>query len=743
MDIPGYVVQEQLVRTTRTRLFCAWARETGQSVLLRMPAHVPPRGRDVQDFEYEAALYGELRGTPGIPTLIEFVRDGDVPALVFADAAHRPITQARPHDIGQVLTLGVALARTLDALHARDVILGALGPERVLADDAVTEITLVDLSGAWRTVGQTRPVQTIEAVPFMSPEQTGRLNRVVDARSDLYVLGLLLYDLLVGQLPFESRDPLEVIHFHIAKTPQSPSEVRPEVPDALSAVVMRLLAKDPDDRYQSAAGVEHDLRWCADAWARGGSVAAFPLGRADFSRRLLIAQRLYGRECEVDVLTRAFDEASEGRTALLLVSGYSGVGKTSLINELYRPIVRQRGYFASGKIDQVVRDIPYGVVSQAFGALIRQLLTEPKARLSHWRDRITTALGVNGGVLAEVLRDIELVIGPQPAPPPVDAAEAQNRFQYAVQRFVAALADAEHPLVVFLDDLQWVDAATLGVVYTLLTTPDIHHLLIIGAYRDNEVGDDHLLLRTLRALEKTGTAVHRVTLAPLTLRDVRAFVGDTLRGDWPELDPLARLLLAKTDGNPFFVIQFMKMLVQDGLIAPDPDHARWTIRIDAIERAQITDNVIDLMTSKIRRLPARAQRTLTVAACIGNRFEWSTLLLVGRQAPDAIALGLSECVEAGLILRKGESYDSSQGAQPRVTYAFLHDGVQQAAYDRLPESERVAAHLDVGRLMLADCGTTVPDERLFEIVNHLNMGSPLIADGGERVRLAQLNLAAG
>ncbi len=551
-----------------------------------------------------------------------------------------------------VLRLGSRLGGILHALHDQGIVVGSVAPTGILVDRSGELLQLADLSVASKLSadGTTQAVPASPG-PYTSPEQTGRLNRAVDYRSDFYALGVTLYELLVGRPPTSATDPLELIHFHIAKTPVPPAAAAPGVPEQVSRIVMRLLAKDPDDRYQSALGLQRDIDACIQQLDANGQVEPFDLGRDDVSSRFLIPNRLYGRRSEVDALTRVFDATCEGRSTLLLVGGYSGVGKTSLISELYRPIVRQRGSFTSGKFDQVMRDIPYGALALAFRTLVRQLLTESEERLTSWRQRLSSVLGTNGGVLVEVIPDIELVIGKQPTPPHLEPTEAQNRFRYVLQGFVGTLADADHPLVVFLDDLQWVDAATLELLHAVLTSPDISHLLVIGAYRENEIDDAHLLTWATGRLAAAGGSIERLSLAPLGGDDLLALLCDTLRGPAEEIAPLSQLILDKTDGNPFFVIQFLKTLVQDGLVSFDADHRRWAFKIDAVRSAGITDNVIDLMTGRIKRLSPRAQRTVTLASSIGNRFSWTTLVTVSRQPPDEVAAGLFEALDAGLIQR--------------------------------------------------------------------------------------------
>jgi len=684
----------------------------------------------------------------GVPRLIEFL-DADDPAgqpcLVLEDRGFDALPLDRPlagERLAHALTIATSVASTLAALHRAGLVCGGLSPDAIVASADGQSIELLDFTAAVRlsidpTVTAGRPQQP---TAYTSPEQTGRINRAIDHRSDLYSLGATLYALLTGVPPFEAVDPLELIHAHLARTPLAPQVVDDRIPPQVAAIVMRLLAKAPEERYQSAAGVRDDLETCAREWRHSSTIPAFELGRTDVSDRFLIPQRLYGRERELVELHAAFHDARAGRASLLLVAGYSGIGKTSLIRELHRPIAEERGSFLAGKFDQVVRGVPYGALLQAFRGFVWQVLGESEPRLAEWRAHLGAALGANAGTLAEILPEIEFVLGAQPPPAAMDPADAQNRFRFVVQTFVAALARREHPLVVFLDDLQWADAATLDLLHDLLTGPTLQHVLFIGAYRDNEIDERHLLSYALDRWRSAGAPVRRLSLGPLAHDDLVAFLRETLRGSAADVEPLAALIRRKTDGNPFFVIQFLKTLYQEGRFAFDATLGTWTFRMEAIAAASVTDNVIDLMTRKIRQLSPHAQSVMTRAACIGNPFAWRTFTTVSPLTAAEAAAGLEAALDDGLLVPASGGFEA-RGAES--AYAFLHDRVQQASYDLMPLDERRRVHLDVGRILLAEYDDAVPDDRLFEIVNHLNIGQTLIAEPRERLRLARLNLAAG
>jgi predicted ATPase/GAF domain-containing protein len=670
--------------------------------------------------------------------LLDVVQTRDGLCLVLEDAGLEPVAPGPGLRVAIRCAIGIASA--LGELHQREVALGTLNPASVLTNADGTMVRIVDWSGVWGAGIDVRIAPVNVVSQYTSPEQTGRINRSVDYRSDFYALGAVLYQWLANAPPFASDDPLELIHAHVARIPRSVSALDASIPEVVSGIVAKLLAKSPDERYQSARGLLHDLRQCERVLDGADGQATFPLGTRDISDRFRLPQKLYGRQPEQQQLLEAFNDVAGGRTRLVLVTGYAGAGKTTLIGELARPIALQHGRFSVGKFDQVVRNIPYGAIVQAFRGLVWQLLSESETGLAAFRQRLTAILGANVAVLAEIIPEIELVAGPQPPPRPVDPAEAQNRFRYVIQSFVGSMAAADHPLVLVLDDLQWADPATLNLLHALLTSPDLTNLLIIGAYRDNEVDPDHPLTAALAQLRAAGARVTDLPLAPLAHEELARLLQDTLHSEATTVDPLARLIQEKTDGNPFFVTQFLHSLQQDGLFRLDQDLGRWTFDIDAIARTGTTDNVIELMTRRIRGLAPAAQQAATLAACIGSQFELDTFLAVSRQTPESATAGLAEVIAAGLISVISGNKDAPVAAG--TMYGFLHDRVQQAAYELIPLEKRIPLHLDIGRLLLARHADAVPEDRLFELVNHLTVGRGLIEEDVERMSLARLSLAA-
>jgi predicted ATPase/signal transduction histidine kinase len=566
----------------------------------------------------------------------------------------------------------------------------------------------------------------------MAPEQTGRMNRSIDSRSDLYGYGVTLYEMLTGALPFAATDPMEWVHCHLARQPMPPSERVKELPESISAIVMKLLAKTPEERYQTATGVEADLRSCLAALESVGRIDRIPLGRHDMPDRLVVPEKLYGREPEIQALLAAFDRvAADGTPEFVLVSGHSGVGKSSVLNELYTQLVPRRGLFASCRFDRYKRDMPYVTLAQAFQSLIDQILADSDAKVSHWQHALREAVGPNGQLIVNLIPELEFVIGTQSPAPDLAPQEAQNRFQLLFRRFLGVFARPEHPLALFFDDLQWVDAATLELLEHLINDWDVRHLLLVGAYSDNEISPSHPLTRTFNLIRRAGANIQEIMLVPLGLDDVGRVVADSLHCERESARPLAELVHEKTGGNPFFAIQFLTALAEEKLLVFEPGTATWSWDLARIRAKGYTDNVVELMAEKLSRLPYRTQQALGQLACLGNVAEIASLALVQGESEDQINATLLEAVRSGLLFRLDG------------VYTFLHDRVQQAAYALIPPSERAGVHLRIGRLFVWRTAPQEMEEKIFEIVNQLNRGAGLIDSSEERERVAHLNLVAG
>ena len=637
-----------------------------------------------------------------------------------------------PMDPGPFLHLAIGITAALAELHKQNIIHKSISPRTILINPETFAVTITGFSPDSRLPNE-YPAQHIEVAPaYMSPEQTGRMNRAVDHRSDLYSLGVTLYEMLTGTLPFQAGDIMEWVHSHIARSPRPPMEVIPEIPPILSDIVMKLLAKNADERYQTALGLKYDLEKCLKQWEVAKTVQRFPLGEQDISDRLLIPQKLYGRGRDIDILMGAFKRTVEsGVPEMVMVAGYSGIGKTSLVRELYPPIVREGGHFISGKFDQYKRDIPYSTISEAFRELIQQILAESEERVAEWKRQLQQALGINGQLIVEVTPQLELIVGPQPPVRELPPTETRNRFNMVFRQFVGVFTKKEQPLVLFLDDLQWVDSATLKLLEQIITHPDTGHLLLIGAYRDNEVTPAHPLMSALEDIRKSRIAVQTTTLSPLLLEDVGHITADTFRCDKARCEPLTRLVHEKTAGNPFFVMQFLKALHDEGLVAFDRKELLWKWDVVRIQDKGYTDNVVDLMAGKLRKLSGRTLQEMWLAACIGNRFDLHTLTMISSIPDEETRESLVEALREGLLLHLNG------------VYSFLHDRIQEAAYSLVPEKDRAGLHLRIGRLLTYNLAEEEIEERVFDVVNQLNRGAGLVTDPREKALISRLNRIAG
>ncbi|CAN7198190.1 AAA family ATPase [Pseudoduganella sp. LjRoot289] len=749
-SIPSSWQFHTLWRDAEFTLYRVSAQEGERPKLARAPSEDLPDAAGLARLEHEYALRDKLDPQWAVCPLALTRKDGR-PMLLLADPGGEPLDNllGAPMAPGQFLPIACALAAALAQLHQRGIVHKDIKPANAVVD--------VD-GGAARWTGfgiasvqprerqpLARPEDVAGTLAYMAPEQTGRMNRSIDLRSDLYGLGVSCYRMLTGELPFTATDPMELFHCHLAREATPPAERVPGLPAALSAIVMKLLAKAAEERYQTASGLDADLRHCLSQWRAQGRIDAFPLGAHDASAELLIPEKLYGREAQTGALVAAFERvATGGAPELVLVSGYAGVGKSALVGELHKVLVPRRAMFATGKFDRYQRDIPYGTLSQACRALVQQLLGRSEADVAQWREALQAALGANGQLVVKLVPELELLIGPQPPVHELPQQDAHHRFQSVVLRFLGVFAQAQHPLVLFLDDLQWLDTATLELLEQLLTQPELRHLLLIGAYRDNEVDALHPLMRTLEAMRRTRqesrqaagqtpreTPRHDIVLAPLALDDVAHLLADALHSAREAVAPLAALVHAKTDGNPFFTIQFIAALADEGLLAFDPAGVCWRWDIARIRAKGYTDNVADLMLGKLHRLAPAAQALLTLLACLGSKASTADLALLHDAAPAAVHAALAEAVRSGCVFRSEDGY------------VFLHDRVREAAYSLVAPGERAVQHLRIGRLLAARAPPRALEQHIFEIANQFNRGAGLIDTVEERERLAELNLMAG
>ena len=755
-QLPGYTTIETIYQGTRTIVYRALETNTQQSVVIKVLSQTHPSFGDLVQFRNQYTVAKNL-SISGIVRPLRLEPCGNGYALVMEDIGGVSLERyAKEHSLSLVEILGVAvqLADTLHALHQQRVIHKDIKPANILIHPASKRVHLIDFSIASLLPKETQAIQDPKALEgtlaYLAPEQTGRMNRAIDYRTDFYALGVTFYQLLVGRLPFTTDDPMALIHCHMAQLPVAVEQINPAVPPMVGAIVSKLMAKNAEDRYQSALGLKHDLAQCLIQWKEQAEITEFELGQRDLCDRFTIPEKLYGREAEVQVLLDAFKRASQGSSELALVEGLSGIGKTAVINEVHKPIVKQHGYFIKGKFDQFNGDVPFSAFVQALRDLVEQLLSESDTDLERWNRQILQALGEDAQIIIDLIPALERILGPQQPATPLSGTAAQNRFNRLFQKFIQVFTTPDHPLVIFIDDLQWSDSASRKLIQLLMADSNAGCLLMLGAYRDNEVYATHPLQQMLNEMSSAGVAINTITLQHLPLESINHLVADTLHVPTQSARPLAELLHQKTQGNPFFAKQFLSVLHQDQFITCNYEANCWQCDIIQVREAALTEDVVAFMVQQLEKLPASVQKLLKLAACIGAQFDLKTLSIISSHTLSDTAAILWKALQTGLLVPTSQIYKFFQD-QPQATttvsanpkYRFLHDRVQQAAYTLIPEEQKKSVHLAIGRSLLARLSSHEQTTNIFTIVNQLNYGIPLLSDTFERQQLSQLNFQAG
>ena len=756
MAIAGYEVREKIYESAKTLVYRGCRQSDGQGAILKMLKDDYPTSAEISRYQKEYEIIRSLK-IEGAIAAYDLEKYQNTLVLILEDFGGYSLKEwlgDRQLSIAEFLEIAIKITGVLQEIHAAKVIHKDVNPANIVFNSETGELKFIDfgiatvLSGSNQTIANQNVLEGTLA--YISPEQTGRMNRSLDYRTDLYSLGATFYELLTNQPPFTGNDVMELIHSQIAREPVPPHEVRREIPQTVSSIVMKLLAKAPEKRYQSAWGIKADLETCLQMLLETGEIADIILGGQDISCQFQIPDRLYGRSAEVETLHEAFLRVSKGGCEMMLVKGYLGIGKSTLVQEISKQITREGGYFITGKFESFQEKMPYSAVVSAFQELVRQLLAQSQEELNGWKEKLLAALGSLGQVIIDLIPEVELIVGQQPPVQSLAPGASENRFNIVLSNFIGVFCSREHPLVIFLDDLQWADEATLKLIELTLAPGSGQYLLIIGAYPDSEVNSNHPLTRALKAGRAKGAVINHITLSPLGPEEITELIADTLHREAQAVKPLAELVLRKTNGNPFFVHQFLRLLYSESLLTfnqpqSEVSQGEWQWDYGKIEAKNITDNVVDLTIAKLQELPAGTRQALCLAACLGNKFDLTTLSIIsGNFAPETFQ-NLVPAIQSGLIIPISnlEKMESELDVPLLIlNYKFRHDRVQQAAYALIDESQKTAVHLNIGRRLFGQINRQARTDRIFELVAHLNLGRALITDERELMQLAQLNLEA-
>lgn len=736
-QIKDYNIIERLDETNSSVIYRARKDRDKETVIIKTLKALNPSLSEIVRFKQEYEIIKSI-SLDGVVKTYEIIDDENCICLVLEDfngVSVRNLLKDKLFDVSSFLNLGIKLTETLGQIHQMEIIHKDINPANILMSSNNGSVKITDFGISSILTHENDEIYKHDFIfgtlPYISPEQTGRMNRSIDYRTDFYSLGATFYEILTGTVPFRSSDPLELFHYHIAVKPTPPVSLNADIPVMISDIILKLLSKIPEDRYQNAFGIRADLMECQKQYQEKGGIKLFVPAQKDVSHKFNMPQLLYGRETEIDTMMSVFDQASRGTTEVMLVTGRPGIGKSALVHEIHKPVVEKRGYFLSGKYEQLRRDIPYNAIIQALQGLIKQIISEPAESIKKWEDKLQNALGTNGKLMINIIPDLELIIGEQPEETQLGPEESKNRFEIVFEKFVSVFTSKEHPVVLFLDDLQWADQPSLNLIQLIATSPIVNNMFIVGTYRDNKIDESHPLADTLKMIERKTKSVYKIEVKPLSIDNISQLVNNFLKCKKEKGRSLAEIVFKKTAGNPFFINQFLKLLYTEKVISFDPVKG-WQWKETEIEAMQVTDNLVELLANNLTKLPDTTLAVLKVCACIGNRFDLETIATILEASIEKTLNDISEAISQGVIHEVGDMYE------------FHHDRIQEAAYSLLSDKEKTLYHHYIGRLTLEDN----PEEKevnnkLFYIVDQLNLGRNLLKHKSEKEKLVRLNLKAG
>ncbi len=757
-NIPNYKIEEKIYNSENTIIYRGYALKYKLPVILKtfnLDYSVLEDNEKLKN-EYNIARQLDVDGCLKAYEMVKCSNRLVVAMEYFNGQSLKEFIRSEEIDLIDFLNIAMQLATILDSIHKLGIIHRDIKPDNIMINKDSRKIKIIDFGVSVQLSSNSDMVndhnKLYGTLEYMSPEQTGRMNRKIDYRTDYYSLGITLYELIVGVLPFLTNDSMEIIHNHIAKIPICPHLRNNKIPVIISDIIMKLLSKIPEERYQSSYGIIADLKKCINQLNEVGQINHFTVGKHDMSNIFEIPQKLYGREKESKDLIDTFEKAACGGKEIMLISGAPGVGKTFLINKINKHIADTKGYYIWGKLDQLNKDIPYFPFVQAFRQLIAQILVESEEKIEVWRHKLLQAFGMNGQIIIDIIPEIELIIGTQPQIQRLSAMETKNRFNILVKKFIDVFVDKNKPLMIFLDDLQWADCDTIDLITFIMKDADIKYLFIVCAYRNNKVKNNHHLLTAFNDAKKNGANINNIVLIPLNIDHIIQLVSDTFNCDDKKSRLLAEIIYKKTYGNPFFVNQFIRILYEKNLIEFNLSNMCWNWDIDKIKELKITDNVVDFLIDKIEKLPLSTQEVLRLSACIGNEFSLKILSQIYGKSQFETGIDLLKAVSMGMIETKQdiyiylENYDNEREnnlINELIILKFSHDYIQQATYSMIREELKEEIHYKIGMLLLRNSNYNQIEENIFDIVNHLKIGKKFIIEQEEKNKLAKLNLSAG